>query len=122
MLYYKKYLKYKNKYLELKFQSGGNYTLNLEEWTEIENSGQQNCGIFLSKKYPDYILKCGTSSETSSWVNEINQQVQLFPKIINDTIMNEGNYTTMQKLDGDITSIFFNLFPKIILDKMLIEK
>ncbi len=123
MLYYKKYLKYKNKYLELKFQSGGNYTLNLEEWTEIENSGQKNCGIFLSKKYPDYILKCNESDNyKSSWVNEINQQVQLFPKIINDTIINEESYTTMQKLDGDITSIFFNLFPKIILDKMLIEK
>ena len=36
MSYYKKYLKYKTKYFELKNQTGGNYILNLEEWTQIE--------------------------------------------------------------------------------------
>ena len=119
MSYYEKYLKYKNKYLELKNQTGGNYTLNLKEWVEIENSGQQNCGIFLSSVYPKYLLKCGTNSEKISWVNQINDIVQLFPKIIDNTKIDEHNYTTMQKLDGDITSIFFNLIPKIILAKML---
>ena len=122
MSYYKKYLKYKNKYLELKNQTGGNYTLRLREWAQIENSGQRNCGIFLSSVYPKYLLKCGTNSELISWVNEINASVQLFPKIIDNTKIGEHNYTTMQKLDGDITSIFFNLFPKIILAKMLNKK
>ena len=42
--------------------------------------------------------------------------------MIDNTKIGEHNYTTMQKLDGDITSIFFNLFPKIILAKMLNKK
>ena len=120
--YSKKYLKYKSKYNQLKHQIGGIYTLNLEEWSKIENSGQKNCGIFLSSIYPKYLLKCGTNSEKISWVNEINDIVQLFPKMINNTKIGEDNYTTMQKLDGDITSIFFNLIPKIILAKMLNKK
>jgi hypothetical protein len=120
--YQKKYLKYKNKYIELKNQIGGHYTLKLDEWEQIENSGQQNCGIFISSVYPTLILKCGTNSYIISMANEINQIMQLFPKIIDNTYIDPNNYTTMQKLDGDITSIFFNLFPKHILEKMLKEK
>ena len=119
--YQKKYLKYKNKYIELKNQTGG-YILNLEDWVEIENSGQQNCGIFISDVYPQFILKCGTNSEKMAMVNNINLIMQLFPKIIDNTYIDEKNYTTMQKLDGDITSIFFNLFPKNILEKMVKEE
>jgi hypothetical protein len=112
MSYYeKKYLKYKNKYIKLKNQIGGIFTLNLKEWVLIENSGQQNCGIFISSVYPTLILKCGTNSYIISMANEINQIMQLFPKIIDNTYIDPNNYTTMQKLDGDITSIFFNLFP-----------
>jgi len=120
MSFYKKYLKYKNKYLKLKNQTGGNYKLNLEEWQEIENSGQKNSGIFISNIYPKYLLKCGTTRKKAFYVNTINSKIQLFPKIIDNTkIENKIVCTTMQKLDGDITNLFFNIFPKIILGNML---
>ena len=121
MSFHKKYLKYKKKYLDLKNQKGG-YTLNLSEWVKIENSGQQNCGIFISNIYPNYILKCGTDVSKINEVIEINKIVQLFPTIINSTNIDKDNYTTMEKLDGDITKIFFNLFPKIVLTQMINEK
>ena len=61
MEYYKKYLKYKSKYFKLK---GGAFEFNLEEWTEVVNNrGRQNCGIYLSTKYPNYIAKCIYSEE-----------------------------------------------------------
>ncbi len=121
--YKKKYLKYKKKYFDLKNQHAGSsfsFNLNLSEWTQIENSGQHNCGIFLSDIYPNYIVKCGSSN--NEIVNEINKQIKLFPNIINSTIINNENYITMEKLDGDITSIFFDMFPKIVLNKMINER
>jgi hypothetical protein len=125
MDYQKKYLKYKKKYCFLKNQTGG-FILDLSEWTEITNSGQNNCGIFLSNKYPKYILKCETNNESNDSklndVTKINNIIQLFPKIINISKILDKSYTTMQKLDGDITSIFFNLFPKIVLAKMNITE
>jgi len=140
MSYQAKYLKYKNKYLQLKNQIGG-YTLKLEEWNKIENSGQHNCGIFLSDKYPKYILKCDSDNKLDIII-EINNKIQLFPKIINstkkikDSDVSKGigmefsgleyftnqhseTYITMQKLDGDITNIYFNLFPRIVLKNMI---
>jgi len=125
MDYQKKYLKYKKKYCFLKNQTGG-FILNLLEWTEITNSGQNNCGIFLSNTYPKYILKCEIDNESNdSRLNDvikINNTIQLFPKIINISKIEGKSYITMQKLDGDITSIFFNLFPKIVLAKMNITE
>jgi len=120
MDFYNKYLKYKNKYLHLKNQIGG-YTLNLEEWKQIQNPGQRNCGIFLSDVYPTYILKCEDHVDQSKLdtVIEINKKIKLFPNIINFTKIEKKNYTTMDKLDGDITNIYFNLFPKIVFQNMI---
>ena len=120
MEYKEKYLKYKKKYLQLKNQIGG-YILKLEEWTKIENSGQHNCGIFISDIYPKYILKCESSNElgTIHEVININNKIQLFPKIIDFTTIENSTYCTMQKLDGDITNIYFNLFPKIALKNII---
>ena len=120
MDFYNKYLKYKNKYLQLKNQIGG-YTLNLDEWKQIQNPGQQNCGIFLSDVYPTYILKCDDHFDKSKLdtVIEINKKIKLFPNIINFTKIEKNNYITMEKFDGDITNIYFNLFPKIVLQNMI---
>ena len=49
--YEQKYLKYKKKYLKMK---GGR--IDLSEWTKINNKGLQNCGIFTSDKYKNYIF------------------------------------------------------------------
>jgi len=122
MDYYKKYLKYKEKYLKLKKQIGG-FTLKLEEWRPIENSGQHNCGIYTSELYPKYILKCGGSiyNEMIDQIKKINDKIQLFPNILDSCIINKQRFTTMQKLDGDITNIYFNLLPKMILKNMTEE-
>lgn len=120
MSYYQKYLKYKNKYLFIKNQLGGTYTLDLQEWNPIENVGKMNCGIFISAIYPKYILKCSpTVSEILDLIKEINVSNKLFPEIINSTIIENKEYITMEKFDGDITSIYFNLFPKKVLENMI---
>jgi hypothetical protein len=120
MSYYQKYLKYKNKYLFIKNQLGGTYTLDLREWKPIENVGKMNCGIFISDKYPKYILKCSpTVSKILDLVKEINSSNKLFPDIINSTIIESKEYITMEKFDGDITSIYFNLFPRKVLENMI---
>ena len=120
MSYYQKYLKYKNKYLFIKNQLGGTYTLDLKEWKPIENVGKMNCGIFISDIYPKYILKCSpTVSEILDLVKEINISNKLFPDIINSTIIESKEYITMEKFDGDITSIYFNLFPRKVLENMI---
>jgi hypothetical protein len=117
MDYQKKYLKYKKKYCFLKNQTGG-FILNLLEWTEITNSGQNNCGIFLSNTYPKYILKCEIDNESNdSRLNDvikINNTIQLFPKIINISKIEGKSYITMQKLAkllfGNFTTNLVNNF------------
>ncbi len=120
MNYQEKYLKYKNKYLQLKNQIGG-YTFKLDEWKKIENSGQRNCGIFLSDLYPNFILKCDTDWTLTGLKDsiEINNSIQLFPKVIDSTIIGKEVYITMQKFDGDIANMYLNIFPTIVLDKMI---
>jgi hypothetical protein len=119
-----KYLKYKQKYLNLRAKMiGGKFELNLNDWYKISNSGQHNCGVFLSDKYPKYITKCETNdSNKLILVNEINSHIDLFPEIIYDKQIDDYHYITMKKLDGDITNLYFDLFPKIVLNEMQITE
>jgi hypothetical protein len=132
-MYYNKYLKYKNKYLQLKNQLGGahdEYHFDLRDWTQLSNTGQRNCGIFTSTKHPKYIVKCIQSSYDNiktifDAIKIINQKIKLFPSIIDltpimsdDVVRKENTYLTMEKLDGDITSIYFDLFPRKVLELM----
>jgi hypothetical protein len=118
---YNKFLKYryKNQNLFLKKQIGGEF--NLEEWTKIPNSGQRNCGIFISELYPDRIVKCGGSDMYSKiqYVFDINGIMKLYPTIFDNKLINEQYYVTMQKLDGDITDIYFNVLPNHVLNNMI---
>jgi hypothetical protein len=122
MNYQEKYLKYKLKYIALKRQLGG-FKLDLTEWRSISTSGEQNCGIYISDKYLDYIVKCERMINTDNikHINEINSQKQLFPKIIDNQIIENKHYIIMQKMDGDITDIYFDVLPKITLNNMLKE-
>jgi len=115
MNYYKKYLKYKSKYLYFK-QYGG---FLLDNWIKIDNLGQYNCGIYLHKTNPTLLLKCENGKMDIN-KEEING-LHIFPEIYDITYDAKLNmtFTTMKKLDGDITSIFFSLIPNIVLDKML---
>lgn len=124
MSYKQKLLKYNKK---IQLAGSSEFVLNLDEWYEIPNEGHQNCGIFLSEKYPKYLCKCepiemGDYHEITDIVNHINSQIQLFPIIINSTRIDTKNYLTMQKLDGDITSFYYNLLSNIALDTMSISK
>jgi len=118
MNYKQKFIKYKRK---IQFGSASKFVLNLDEWTRIPNLGQQNCGIFISKKYPEFIVKCNDvrNRYNIEYVNYINSKIQSFPLIINRQIIDKQSYITMQKLDGDITDIYFNLIPNIILNDMI---
>ena len=118
--YKNKYLKYKFKYLDLIKQKGG-AICNLEEWVEITNNGQQNCGIFIHKTNPSIIMKCGASMSKN--IEKINSQASIFPKEISECNDSKNRtYLIMERLDGDITSIYFNILPMIVLDKMQLDK
>ena len=105
------------------------FRLNLDEWSKITNDGHFNCGIFISQLYPDYIVKCNESPIVDiTHVININEKIQLFPQIINVSEVYYGlsthslKYITMEKLDGDITKLFFTLIPQMILNKMIDAK
>jgi hypothetical protein len=114
MDYNNKYRKYKNKYLKL--QKGGTMC-NLDDWVEIENNGQQNCGIFIHRINPSLIMKCGATMSNNVYV--INSQASLFPKEYSECTDERGRtYLIMERLDGDITSIYFNLISINVLHSM----
>lgn len=121
MSYQTKYFKYNKKILNLKknYQIGGT-KCNLSDWTEIPNNGQQNCGIFIHKRDPTLIMKCG--EKLSSKVADINSKVSIFPTQYSECTDEKGNnYLIMERLDGDITSIYFNMLPNYVLDKMNLD-
>jgi len=79
--YRQKYIKYKNKYISSKNNQIGGY-FNKSEWNEIPNSGQQNCGIYISDRYPDKIVKCEDGLQDNKIgieLQEINKN--FFPQI-----------------------------------------
>jgi len=91
-----------------------------DDWTEIKNNGQHNCGIFLHKKDPNLIMKCGTTKSTD--VEEINKKFPIFPQEYYDEEMNGKKYLVMERLDNDITHIFFEILPNIVLETMKLDK
>ena len=123
MDYSKKYNKYKNLYLDLKKnnkQRGGTLC-NLSDWTEISNNGQNNCGIFIHKTDPKIIMKCG--AKLSKNVEIINSQIQIFPKEYSECTDDKNNtYLIMERLDNDITSIYFSLLSINVLQSMNLDK
>jgi hypothetical protein len=123
MSYEEKYLKYKYKYIAIrnKKQTGGTVKCDLTEWTAITNNGQQNCGIFIHKTDPSILMKC--NAKMSENVELINSQASIFPKEISECIDDKNRfYLIMERLDGDITSIYFNILPMKVLDKMGLDK
>jgi hypothetical protein len=117
---YKKYIKYKNKYLNLKQIKGGNKLL--EGWSDIPNTGRQNCGIFINLKEKDKIMKCSGTIANINAVNNINDKIHLFPIIYSVDQLDLNYYTIMEKLDGDISDIFYKFIPNNIINKLDLEK
>jgi hypothetical protein len=127
--YFIKYMKYRAKYLELKknfnqkggaiFQANDNF---LSNYTKIPNSGQQNCGIYLSNDNRK-IIKCGGSysSKLQEMLENINKNYpnyKIFPKIYNVYEYDNNNYIEMEKFEGDLTQYLYEVLPQNILLQM----
>jgi sRNA-binding regulator protein Hfq len=94
----------------------------MTNWKQILNSGQRNCGIYIDKINPNIIIKCNYKNTKIKEVVEINSKIQLFPKIYNEcTDDNNYEYVVMQKLDGDLTSIFFDLLPRLVIPQLNVD-
>jgi len=95
----------------------------LNDWKEISNVGQQNCGIFLNESHPDKIMKCepGGISKTLKMASDLENilEHQVFPKIY-EVYIREGNnkYIVMERFGGDLTDFILHLLPRKILDKL----
>jgi hypothetical protein len=124
-MYYNKYLKYKNKYLKLLGGADEN-GIDTSIWYKTPNKGQQNCGIYINEK-DKKLIKC---TDHDHDINEIkynyvkeelhNKYFPILYKIEHNTVLDK-TITTMELLDGDITSIFFDILPKIALNKTLVD-
>jgi len=97
--------------------------LNFELWTKIINNGQKNKGIYLHKFNSDIIMKCENNIDPNiiKYVKYINSIKHIFPIIHN--IINYDNYfyTIMEKFRGDITSLYLNEIPILVLKKMELD-
>lgn len=108
-----------------------NTNFNFKNWYIINNNGQQNCGIFLHETKKDILMKCGAQEYIYNMVLKINNK-NLFPKYhqffkynnnnndkdsIQPLLGKNGiqNYVIMDKLDGDITSILYDMIPRYVL-------
>ncbi len=137
MDYKSKYLKYKNKYLQLKKlikynQIGGFDTIIsdnsdfLQDFTQVQQFGQMNCGIYISEDNTK-IMKCSNSETCISEDKAIKLEsikthyptYKIFPDIYNCYLYNRKSYIIMEKFDGDITKLLFELLPINILEKMV---
>jgi hypothetical protein len=130
-LYFSKYKKYKLKYLSLlkkKFKvlqmDNDNF---LNNYRKIPNSGQQNCGIYLSDD-DTKIIKC-ENHELSVEIQEHLYQIiksypnyKIFPQIYNiynfQRERERETYTEMEKFQGDLTQFLYEILPKKVLSKM----
>ena len=91
------------------------------DWKEIHNSGQQNCGIFIHKYRDDIIMKC-TKNENIVNLNNITNKLKIdnryiFPYVYETIKIDNNYYYIMDKLNGDFTSLIFNSIPEYILKK-----
>ena len=123
-----KYLKYKSKYLNLKHkkQHGGMTVIDreddsfLSEYSSVKNSGQKNCGIFLNNnKDIKKIIKCENPDTTFfNLIENIKKKYPnytILPEIYNIYKYNDKHYIEMEKFNGDVTQLLFEILPKEIL-------
>ena len=89
MMYYEKYIKYKNKYLFQK-QNGGKFLALKRDkqfldsnFNEIINKGTQNCGVFINRKNKNQILICNTNKIPEEKINFIIDNQEIYPPLYN---------------------------------------
>lgn len=139
-MYKNKYMKYLKKNIFGGVLSKCNEN-HLNDFKKIDTIGKQNCGIYIKDNIKDNILvKCESKiegkciskenfEEIMSKLVEIKKinQVGLLPIIYDYCIKTieekeEGDcdtiyYTTMEKIDGDITDFLFEYLPNLIINK-----
>lgn len=118
-----KYDKYYKKHFGMinKLQFGGSKEEFFTKWKSIENSGQFNCGIFISDAEPNKICKCEKyfHPDITKMIEKIGDEYKKFFPEIYETKTYDGNaYTIMEKLDGDITQFLLKYIPIKVLSEM----
>lgn len=151
-LHYKKYLKYKNKYLRAKNkieQHGGNtpntITLTrgqmndvLSEYTQISNKGQHNCGVYVKNNDDTKILICNINTvnhqsftDQLNILQKVNKQYKVFPDIYKIYIVEQDNnnsssgyntYVEYEKMEGDLTDLITITIPKKIINNSNLDE
>lgn len=128
-----KYQKYKKKYINLKNKlKGGTIEYNiikttnddfLNEYIKVNNSGGQNCGIYLNNNDPKKLIKCDEiNNDVLLKLNHVFNKYPnycIFPQIYNIYEYNNFSYTEMFKFDEDITNLLYQILPLICLDEMV---
>jgi hypothetical protein len=94
----------------------------LNGYTQIQNSGQKNCGIYinvLEKK----IIKCeNINEEKLDLLDKIYTEYpnfNIFPEIYNIYSYNGNHYTEMFKFDDDVSGLLYKILSLECLDKMI---
>ena len=106
--------KYKKKIINLT----GGFELDEKIWIPAYNRGQHNCGIWINA-IENKLLKCvDRISNIHPIYIEFNKKYNIFPKLYDIHHLDNKIYIEYEKLDGDITSIFFELIPKRVLKSM----
>jgi len=126
MDYKSKYLKYKNKYLNLQKLYGGtveNKESNIiNGYVNLSNKGTQNCGVYINYKDPNKILLCNytkLSNQQLEFLNLNNTGLKIYPKfyqLYHSTDTNKYFYL-WEKMDGDLRDFFLKHIPTRILKK-----
>lgn len=104
-------------------------TFNIEEWRQIPNSGQNNCGIFIQDADDTKIVKCENSDATLLKYNALcNLKLthKIMPDIYRYTFktndyVNVTYYFEMERLALDITQLLFENLLKRCIDEYNIQ-
>jgi hypothetical protein len=144
MSFEKKYLKYKNKYLNLKKLIGGakgaesdaesdaendaendddtpNYTESeiLQNYTRIPNKGTQNCGVFINKSEGNKILICDKNifDIDIDKIEFLSKNENIYPQLYDIYYATDTNkiFYLWEKMDGDLRDFIFEHIPRKIL-------
>ena len=113
-IYEYKINKYKNKIINLT----GGFKLDGSVWIPVFNRGQHNCGVWEHAIDKNKFLKCVNNKSDPIQIKLDVAGLNVFPKIYGYHRYDGKTYIEYEKLDGDITSIFFELIPTRVLESM----
>ena len=113
-IYEYKINQYKQKIINLT----GGFELDESVWIPVFNRGQHNCGVWKHAIEKHKFLKCVDNKSDPKQIELDVIGLNVFPKMYGYHHQDGKTYIEYEKLDGDITSIFFELIPKRVLKSM----